>query len=59
LLAWLGMGIAGGAASWAVRRWRPDHFSPSLSDAGFELWGIGFLALILFGFYMRVRNVRL
>jgi hypothetical protein len=27
-------------------------------DSGFAMWGIGLLALIGFGFYMRVRHVR-
>ena len=31
---------------------------PTLIDTGFDVWGVGFLALIAFGFYMRVRKVR-
>lgn len=59
LLAWLAMGIAGGTAAWVHRKIWPDAEPPWLDGAAFELWALGFLALVLFGFYMRVRNVRL
>jgi hypothetical protein len=59
LLGWLAIGAAGGVVSWIQRRLWPDVWPAWLSDSGFTLWGLGFLALVLFGFYTRVRNVRL
>ena len=59
LLAWLAIGTAAGLASLVQRKVWPDAWPPWLADAGFSFWGLGFLALVLFGFYARVRNVRL
>ena len=59
LLAWLAIGTAGGLASLMQRAVWPEAWPSWLVDAGFSLWGLGFLALVLFGFYVRVRNVRL
>jgi hypothetical protein len=58
LLSWLALGMAGGVVALLVRKYQPQSWSPSLVNGGFELWAIGFLALVLLGFYMRVRNVR-
>ncbi|MBZ5578868.1 MAG: hypothetical protein LAP40_20085 [Acidobacteriia bacterium] len=60
LLAWLAVGVAGGVASVLMPRiWVEQAWPASLTTAGFELWALGFLGLVLFGFYMRIRNVRL
>ena len=59
LVAWLAVGTAGGLASLLQRKVWPDAWPSWLNDAGFTLWALGFPALVLFGFYMRVRNVRL
>lgn len=59
LLAWLAVGTAGGLTSWVQRGLWPEAWPSWLNDAGFTVWGLGFLALVLFGFYLRVRNVRL
>ena len=59
LLAWLAVGILGGMASWLWRTLAPDAWPAPLAAAVFDLWAVGFLALVVFGFYMRVRNVRL
>jgi hypothetical protein len=59
LLAWLAAGTAGGVVSWIQQRLWPEAWPGWLTEAGFSLWGLGFLALVLFGFYIRVRNVRL
>lgn len=58
LLSWLGIGIAGGMTVWLQRKLSPEAWPPGLVDVGFSIWSLGFLALVLFGFYMRVRNVR-
>jgi hypothetical protein len=36
----------------------PADYPSSFIDSGFAIWGLGFLALIAFGFYVRVRRVR-
>ena len=59
LLGWFGVGLAGGAASWLGQRLFPETWPETLSVAAFDVWAVGFLALVLFGFYMRVRNVRM
>ena len=58
LLAWLGLGLVFGIGSLIVRKVRPDSFDPSIAALAFDIWGVGFLALVGFGFYMRIRNVR-
>ncbi len=58
LLGWLGLGIAGGTISLLLRTVSPEDWPAGLVDTGFELWSLGLIALILFGFYARVRNVR-
>jgi hypothetical protein len=55
LLAWLGLGIAAGAV-FAITR---DFWPPSLIDGAFKAWGLGFLVLVIIGFYARIRHVRL
>jgi hypothetical protein len=58
LLAWFSVGLAGGALSALVRIYWPQALPGSLVSAGFDLWALGFLALVIFGFYTRVRRVR-
>jgi hypothetical protein len=55
LLAWLGLGIAAGVVFALTREFWP----PSLIDGAFKVWGLGFLVLVIIGFYARIRNVRL
>jgi hypothetical protein len=58
LLAWLALGIVAGSVSAILRTyWPPKGLEPSVSW-GFEVWGIGFLALVGFGFYAKVRDWR-
>jgi hypothetical protein len=59
LVSWLALGVAGGVVALLVRKFQPQSWSPSLVNSGFEFWATGFLALVLFGFYMRVRKFRL
>jgi hypothetical protein len=58
LLGWLALGLVGGVSSLLIRNLWPDTWEPSWAALGFESWGIGFLALVGFGFYMRVRNIK-
>ncbi len=58
LLAWLAAGLVAGSVSALLRTCWPQIWPGSLVASAFEVWGLGFLALILFGFYARVRNVR-
>ena len=59
LVAWLAVGLVGGSIFAILRHWWPQTWPGSMVAGGFEVWGIGFLALVGFGFYARVRNVRL
>jgi len=59
LLAWFAVGLVGASVSVLLRNYWPQTWPESLVDGGFEVWGVGFLALIAFGFYARVRNLRL
>ncbi|MGH9668433.1 MAG: hypothetical protein ACRD9L_28765, partial [Bryobacteraceae bacterium] len=58
LLGWFSAGLASGVALLFLRAITTDGFPPQISSIGFDIWGIGLLALVGFGFYMRVRNVR-
>lgn len=59
LLAWFAVGFVGAPVSVLLRNYWPQTWPESLVEGGFEVWGVGFLALIAFGFYARVRNLRL
>ena len=52
LLLWLAAGLAGAVVAALFR----EDWPTSTIWSFFEMWGIGFLLLILFGFYMRARN---
>jgi len=50
LLGWLAVGVAGALVAML------KVLSASSVQAGFELWGVGFLALVVFQFYVTTRN---
>lgn len=52
LLAWLFVGIAGGLATRIERR----SAAPPSGSLAFDLWGIGFLVLVVLQFYATVYN---
>jgi tetratricopeptide (TPR) repeat protein len=54
--AWLTIGSAAGLFYALMRVFSPGASLRSLGDIGFSLWALGFLALVGFGFYARVRN---
>jgi hypothetical protein len=56
LLVWFSAGLMGGIIFSIGSRFWPESPLVALGSLGFELWGIGFLALVGFGFYMRVRD---
>jgi hypothetical protein len=56
LLGWFAAGLAGGVLFAVGSRIWPDSPIIALGNLGFNVWGIGFLALVGFGFYMRVRD---
>jgi hypothetical protein len=58
LLVWFAGGFLGGSLYALLRKFWPQMWPESLVAGGFEVWGLGFLALIGFGFYARVRNIR-
>lgn len=59
LLSWLGAGLIGGPIAVVLRSIWPDGWAVPLLDFAFQAWGIGFLALVGFGFYARIRTIRL
>jgi len=58
LLGWLAIGLLGGIGVFLFRQLAPDRFPPALTEDALDFWGLGFLAVVLFGFYARVRSVR-
>ena len=52
LLGWLALGVFGGSVAAVFR----DQWPAAAVALLFEIWALGFLALVGFGFYMRVRN---
>jgi hypothetical protein len=55
LLTWLSMGLLGGPV---FRLMRSDLLDSVLASTAWDLWALGFLGLVGFGFYVRVRRVR-
>ena len=58
LVSWFTLGLAAMGVAAVLHFFWPGQFPLSIIDSGFAVWGIGLLALIGFGFYMRVRHVR-
>jgi len=58
LVSWFMLGLAAIGVAAMLHYFWPGQFPLSIIDSGFAMWGIGLLALIAFGFYMRVRHVR-
>jgi hypothetical protein len=54
--AWLTIGSAAGLAYVLIRIFSPAASLVSIGNTGFSLWALGFLALVGFGFYARVRK---
>jgi hypothetical protein len=52
LVGWFALGAAGGAVALAAR------LAASTVEAGVEVWAVGFLALVVFQFWMSVRRIR-
>jgi hypothetical protein len=58
LLGWLGVGLLGGLVSAVWRSNWLESWPQSLANLAFDLWAVGFLGLVGFGFYMRARSWR-
>jgi hypothetical protein len=58
LLGWLAAGLAGGVAYRLTLHDLPGLAGAWWVEAGFEIWGLGFPALVGYGFYARVRHIR-
>ena len=56
LLGWLAAGLLGGSSYATLQSWWPQPWLQPVFAPAFEIWGVGFLALIGFGFYSRVRH---
>jgi hypothetical protein len=57
--AWFVLGLSAGLVSVLAKALWPNSWIVSASDFGFEVWALGFLALVGFGFWARVRKPRL
>jgi hypothetical protein len=53
---WFTIGLAAGLFSYLAKAIWPDSWIVPASNFGFQLWGLGFLALVGFGFWARVRR---
>lgn len=58
LLSWLLLGVTAGGASLLWRRFWPETLPGSVVAIAYEVWGTGFLALVTFAFFARLRKVR-
>jgi hypothetical protein len=58
LLGWFFFGLAGGVTFAIGSRIWPDGLFVAVGNLAFTLWGLGFLALVGFGFYARIRYNR-
>ena len=55
LAGWFALGMMGAAVS-LLARVAGASLSPATVEAGFELWGMGFLALVVLQFCLSVRH---
>jgi hypothetical protein len=54
--AWFMLGLGGGLLSAIAKAIWPDSWIVAASDFGFQIWGLGFLAIVGFGLWARVRR---
>lgn len=55
---WFVLGLGGALVSVLAKALWPDSWVVAASDFGFEVWGLGFLALVGFGFWATIRKPR-
>jgi hypothetical protein len=55
---WFVVGLGGGLFSVLAKALWPDSWVVAAGDFGFEVWGLGFLALVGFGFWATIRKPR-
>jgi hypothetical protein len=55
---WFCAGLVGGLFSWAAKAVWPDSWIVPASNFAFQIWGVGFLAIVGFGFWAGVRRLR-
>jgi hypothetical protein len=58
MLSWFLLGLVGGILSVTARSVGLASADSSTIGLGFEIWGIGFLVLIGYGFYRSIRRLR-
>jgi hypothetical protein len=56
LVGWLAVGVAGGTISVLARAAGVELVSSSTLQTAFEFWGVGFLAMVVFQFWITVRG---
>ncbi len=54
--AWFSAGLLAGVFSFLAKAVWPDSWIVPASNFGFQLWGLGFLAIVGLGFWARVRR---
>ena len=55
---WFTLGLVGGVFSFLAKQVWPDSWIAPASNFGFQIWGLGFLAIVGFGFWAQVRRSR-
>jgi DNA-directed RNA polymerase subunit F len=58
LLGWLAAGMVGGSVSLLWRTYWPESWPAALAALAFDIWGLGFLAVIVAWFYVSARASR-
>jgi hypothetical protein len=54
--SWFSLGFVGGILSFLGKAIWPKSWIVAASDFGFQIWALGFLAIVGFGFWARVRR---
>jgi hypothetical protein len=58
LVLWFVLGLAAAGVASLLHYFWPGQWPTTIIDSCFALWGTGFLAIVAFGFYMRIRHIR-
>ncbi len=56
LLAWFVLGLAAIGVAALLHYFEPEQYPAAIVNLGFGVWGMGFVALVGFGFWMRIRR---
>ena len=56
--SWFSVGLVGGTISYLAKAIWPDSWIVPASSFAFQVWGVGFLGIVGFGFWAQVRRPR-